>query len=126
MTPILWQRIEGALVLAGSLLLSPPYIGDWSYLALVGWFFAPDLFILAYGLGNRIGAAAYNCVHIYGFGAAVFALGLLFESNAATVLGLLWLAHAGFDRVLGYGLKLDTGFGHTHMGPIGKDKNSGD
>ncbi|MEF9606012.1 DUF4260 family protein, partial [Paracoccus sp. PXZ] len=35
--------------------------------------------------------------------------------------GGLWLAHVGFDRVLGYGLKLPSGFRDTHLGRIGRE-----
>ena len=34
--------------------------------------------------------------------------------------GLIWTAHIGFDRALGYGLKYPTGFGDTHLGRIGR------
>jgi hypothetical protein len=30
------------------------------------------------------------------------------------------LGHSSFDRVLGYGLKYDDDFKHTHLGWIGK------
>jgi hypothetical protein len=29
--------------------------------------------------------------------------------------GLIWLAHSGFDRMLGFGLKYPTFFGDTHL-----------
>ncbi|HEY2386937.1 MAG TPA: DUF4260 family protein, partial [Candidatus Binatia bacterium] len=32
---------------------------------------------------------------------------------------LIWLAHIGMDRLLGYGLKYPTSFHHTHLGRIG-------
>jgi hypothetical protein len=34
--------------------------------------------------------------------------------------GLIWAAHIGFDRGLGYGLKYPTGFGDTHLGRVGR------
>ena len=34
-------------------------------------------------------------------------------------LALIWAAHIGFDRALGYGLKYPSGFGDTHLGRIG-------
>jgi hypothetical protein len=34
--------------------------------------------------------------------------------------GLVWLAHIGMDRAVGYGLKEKDGFNHTHLGQIGK------
>ena len=36
------------------------------------------------------------------------------------VMALIWAAHIGFDRMLGYGLKYPTGFGDTHLGAIGR------
>jgi Domain of unknown function (DUF4260)/Transposase domain (DUF772) len=33
--------------------------------------------------------------------------------------GVIWCAHIGFDRALGYGLKYSAGFGFTHLGLIG-------
>ncbi len=38
-------------------------------------------------------------------------------------IAMIWLAHIGFDRALGYGLKYENGFGVTHMGRIGKLPN---
>lgn len=83
-------------------------------------FFAPDLSFIGYGLGPRVGAFAYNTVHIYACGAVFIAVGLVFASPVLTALGALWLAHSGFDRLLGYGLKSLEGFLFTHLGRIGK------
>jgi len=33
---------------------------------------------------------------------------------------MIWMAHIGIDRALGFGLKYDAGFGFTHLGRIGK------
>jgi hypothetical protein len=117
---ILWQRAEGALVFLGALAILTQ---DWQ--PLVWWlalilFFAPDLSFAAYLAGSRVGAAAYNAVHLYGFGVIVMAVGALTDEPWITALGLLWLAHSGFDRMLGYGLKLPTGFQDTHLGRIGR------
>jgi hypothetical protein len=38
-------------------------------------------------------------------------------------IAMIWLAHIGFDRALGYGLKYTSGFGFTHLGRIGKPSN---
>ena len=38
-------------------------------------------------------------------------------------LAAIWVAHIGFDRVLGYGLKFEAGFGETHLGRVGKKGN---
>lgn len=82
-------------------------------------FFAPDLSFTGYAFGPRTGAICYNCVHIYGFGALFLALGAALTAPTLTALGALWLAHSGFDRMLGYGLKSSRGFKMTHLGKIG-------
>lgn len=40
--------------------------------------------------------------------------------KGALAFGLIWSAHIGFDRLLGYGLKMENGFSETHLGKIGK------
>lgn len=119
---VLWQRAEGALVLLGALAILTL---DWQpmtwWLALIV-FFAPDLSFFAYLAGSRAGAAVYNTVHLYGFGLVVMAVGAVTDQPWITALGFLWLAHAGFDRMLGYGLKLASSFQDTHLGRIGRDR----
>jgi len=125
MSAVLWQRLEGALVLAAALALLAPAAGlpphGLPWWALLALFFAPDLGFLGYLAGPRAGAAAYNALHLYGVGLALCALGLAGAGPPVLVAaGLLWTAHAGFDRMLGYGLKEPTGFGDTHLGRIGR------
>jgi hypothetical protein len=48
-------------------------------------------------------------------------IGILTESPAATSVALVWFAHIGLDRMLGYGLKHPSGFRETHLGRIGRD-----
>ena len=40
-----------------------------------------------------------------------------------SLIAMIWLAHIGFDRALGYGLKYASGFGFTLLGRIGKLPN---
>ena len=117
---ILWQRIEGALVFAAVLVLLWVAGLPFAWWVAVLVFFAPDLSFAAYLAGPRAGAIGYNAVHVYGFGLAVMALGALIAVPLLTTLGLLWLGHAGFDRMFGYGLKLPTGFQDTHLGRLGR------
>jgi hypothetical protein len=125
MSAVIWQRIEGALVFGVALIFAlyfgfgPERPALW-LMALL--FFAPDVAFAAYLAGPRVGAAVYNLLHLYGFGLALAALGLLAVPSGILVgLGLLWLAHAGFDRMLGYGLKEPSAFRDTHLGRIGRD-----
>ncbi|KPZ25295.1 MULTISPECIES: DUF4260 family protein [Pseudomonas syringae group] len=73
-----------------------------------------------YALGPRVGAYCYNTLHLYASGAALLAAGMIWSTPELGAIGALWLAHAGFDRMLGYGLKLPQGFTYTHLGKIGR------
>ena len=117
---VLWQRLEGLILFGTGLLFFWHDNGSLPWWGALLVFFAPDLSFLGYLLGPRIGALAYNAVHIYGFGAAVLAIGLAASAPLLASLGLLWISHAGFDRVLGYGLKFPKSFDQTHLGRIGK------
>lgn len=103
---------------------APPWQGRDT---LPGWgavllFFAPDLGFLGYLLVPKVGAIVYNALHIYGFGALFITFGLILPAPRLPALGALWLAHAGADRMLGYGLKSAEGVEITHLGPIGKSR----
>jgi hypothetical protein len=91
--------------------------GWWVFAAL---FLLPDLSMLGYLLGPRAGAAVYNAGHWTVLPAALAAGGWAFGAPLAVSAGLIWIAHITFDRALGYGLKLPTGFGQTHLGRIGR------
>ena len=112
-------RLEG-LAIAGAAVAAYAAIGgSWPLLALL--LLAPDLAMVGYRFGPTAGAAAYNAAHAYLGPAALGALGLALAAPLAQALALIWLAHIGLDRALGYGLKYATGFGHTHLGRIGRD-----
>lgn len=115
-----WQRIEGALVFVGGLLIYSLQSNSISWWVCVLLFFAPDISFAGYALGPRIGSVVYNCVHIYAFGTVLIALGILQTEPWLLGLGALWLAHSGFDRLFGYGLKSPDSFSITHLGRIGK------
>jgi len=92
--------------------------GGWLLGVLL--FFAPDLSFAGYLAGPRVGAVAYNLAHTYASPAVLAGLGWMLATSLLPTLALLWAAHIGFDRMLGYGLKLPTGFHDTHLGRIGR------
>ena len=53
-------------------------------------------------------------------GAMGLLVGLFVPYEPAVAVALIWLAHCGIDRALGYGLKYQAGFGFTHLGRIGR------
>lgn len=79
-------------------------------------FLAPDLSLLGYLAGRRAGAATYNAVHTELWPIILAAAGVLADAPVLTQVGLIWLAHIGIDRLLGYGLKYPTAFKDTHLG----------
>jgi hypothetical protein len=116
-----WLRMEGLAAFGVALVAYRHFHLPWMWFGVL--FFAPDLSMLGYLAGSRLGAAFYNVVHCHALGLAVLALGLLAHQNSAVALGLILCGHIGFDRALGYGLKLPDGFNHTHLGPIGRAKS---
>ncbi|UZD55056.1 DUF4260 domain-containing protein [Caldimonas aquatica] len=111
-------RLEGAAVLALALWAYHQQAAGWGLFAAA--FLAPDLSFLGYLAGPRVGARLYNAAHSYLGPAACLALGLLAAVPWAVPAALIWAAHIGFDRALGYGLKYPSGFRHTHLGLIGR------
>jgi hypothetical protein len=120
--PILWQRIEAAVIFIACVVV-------YYHLRLNGWLFAllvlaPDLSMVGYTVNTALGATLYNLVHNYGLPLIVLIISWALVSEIGIAIGLIWLAHCGMDRVLGYGLKYPTSFQATHLGRIGRDKPS--
>jgi hypothetical protein len=118
--PIALQRLEGGLLLALSLLLFWKYSGAWLLYAVL--ILAPDLFMLGYMGGPRTGAAVYNLGHTWLLPGLLGIVALLAGVTVAGSIALIWFGHIGVDRLLGYGLKLPTGFQDTHLGRIGRNR----
>lgn len=117
---IIWQRVEGALLFLASMALFLHADGGLVWWGALLVFFAPDISFAAYLLGPKIGAFGYNLAHTYGLGVVLYALGVGFGWPVVAAVGALVMAHSGFDRMLGYGLKSTEGFRITHLGRIGR------
>lgn len=111
--PNLILRAEGLGVLAAACWTYAATGGNWWLFAAL--FLAPDLFMLGYVRGPRAGAAAYNLGHTYLVPLALLGLGHLAALPLLMALGLIWAAHIGLDRMLGYGLKYPWAFKATHL-----------
>lgn len=113
-------RIEGlALGLLCVWLYKTFHQSWWLFAAL---FLVPDISMLGYLAGPRVGAYVYNSVHSWTTAVVFFFVVWVFFGGSTLLLSLPFIlgAHIGFDRALGYGLKLPTGFKDTHLGRIGK------
>jgi len=111
-------RAEGLVVLAAAVAAYAQFGAGWGWFAAL--FLLPDVSFLAYLAGPRAGAWAYNAMHSYLGAVAVLAAGALGGMPMLLAVGLVWCAHIGFDRLLGYGLKYSAGFGLTHLGRLGR------
>ncbi|CAN5322042.1 DUF4260 domain-containing protein [soil metagenome] len=114
--PAVLLRVEGAALLALSVLFYS--LGGVSWTLFLLLVLAPDLSMLGYLKGSRVGALSYNLGHTYLPPAVLVAFGVLAGRPLYVSLGLIWFAHIGFDRMMGFGLKYPTGFGDTHLGRI--------
>jgi hypothetical protein len=122
--PRRWLRLEGAVLVAGALIAYSPTGQPWWLVPLA--LLVPDVLMVGYLRGSRLGAQLYNLAHSTVLPAAMIAFGWWQTRPLVLALGLIWLAHVGFDRLLGYGLKYDDHFQHTHLGHLGpSDQRSG-
>jgi hypothetical protein len=108
---------EAAMFLLSICLFSQLHYAWWWWLV---WILAPDLSMLAYLVGNRVGAIGYNFVHHKGVAIIVYLSGLYTYNPALEFAGLILFGHSCMDRGMGYGLKYFSGFQDTHLGKIGK------
>jgi hypothetical protein len=95
-------RTEGATLLILSVLLYGLSEGSWLLFVLL--FLLPDVSMLEYLSGSRVGAASYNLFHTYATPGLLAVLDLLTDSYAAVSVALVWFAPIGFDRRVGFGL----------------------
>ena len=85
-------------------------------------FFVPDLSVLGYLFGRRVGAFCYNLAHSLTLPLLACAVGMIFKDSWGRGLMLptmVWICHIGLNRALGYGLRYVDGFRFTHLGYIG-------
>jgi hypothetical protein len=90
------------------------FAGHWGWFALL--FLVPDVSLLGFlRPPNKLSTGFYNVVHCY---ALPLLLGLAAwnrSSGPAGQFALIWVAHIGFDRFLGFGLKFPQSFRITHI-----------
>ena len=111
--PAILLRAEGLVLFAAAVGL---YVReDYSLLLLVVLFLAPDLSFVGLLGGQRLGAITYDAAHTYIGPILLASCALIGEWAAGVELGLIWLAHIGIDRALGYGLRYPDAFNENHL-----------
>lgn len=97
----------------------------FSQLSYAWWLFPallllPDLSMIGYAFGPKIGAILYNIFHHQLLGISLYLMGIYGQLEVLQLIGIIIFAHSAMDRVFGYGLKYFSGFQDTHLGKIGK------
>jgi hypothetical protein len=114
--PRVLLSIEGAALFAAALAL---YVmrgyNGWMFALFLLW---PDLSAFGYLINTRTGAAIYNVAHTYALPIALGIVSLIAGWALGMQVALIWLAHIGMDRAVGYGLKYPTAFKDTHLGRV--------
>jgi hypothetical protein len=113
-------RIEHATMAVAALIAFHLIGGNW-------WLFAalilvPDLSMIGYLAGPKVGAWCYNAVHTWIAPVALWLVALAAASPLLSQIAIILAAHIAIDRALGYGLKHESGFQDTHLGRIGKSR----
>lgn len=116
-------RLEGLAALIAAVAAYRLSGGNWGWFLVL--FLVPDLSMLGYFGGVRIGSICYNAAHSYLGTALLGAVAYDLHSALLGQLAFIWCAHVGFDRTLGYGLKYATAFTDTHLGLIGRAARTG-
>lgn len=112
-TPRLLLQLEGLVVLLGTCVLYARLGFSWTWFGAL--LLAPDLSMLGFLVNARVGAACYNAAHTYAGPALLLALLMSSHATGSAWLVLIWAAHIGMDRFVGYGLKYPADFKQTHL-----------
>jgi len=111
--PALLLRIEGAFLLATSFVCYRESHASW--IVFVALLLVPDLSMAGYLAGIRTGALLYNLIHTLTGPLVLIGYSIFTAHFSLLPYGLIWTAHIGLDRMLGYGLKYATRFNDTHL-----------
>lgn len=111
--PRILLHVEGAAIFFGCIALYA-HLGG-SALLFILLLLAPDVSGLGYLINQRVGALLYNIVHLYALPLIVGILALLSGWQLGILLALIWGAHIGLDRTVGYGMKYTTNAKDTHL-----------
>jgi hypothetical protein len=110
-------RLEETALLLGAVALYWQMHFSWVLFAVL--FLAPDLFMVGFVAGPKVGAAIYNFGHLVVWPVIAFAVGYGTGRSVWMAVGIIWFAHIALDRMLGFGLKYPRAFKDTHLQHLG-------
>ena len=113
--PGLMLRLESLGMLSAVVVLyGRIFGGHWGLFWLL--FFLPDVSFVGWiGGEQRWAATGYNLLHWEAAAVGLVLAGWLSGYAVLLQVGLIWLGHISFDRVVGYGLKYRWVFRRTHL-----------
>ncbi|MEX3014022.1 DUF4260 domain-containing protein [Gymnodinialimonas hymeniacidonis] len=106
-------RLEGLAVGLAAIGIFKISGASWLLFALL--ILVPDLAMVGYLWGSRIGAICYNFTHTYITPIVLAGAGWSFGAPLLVHIAVIWVIHIGLDRAIGYGLKRKSGFMSTHL-----------
>jgi len=113
---LLQLKVEELLMFIATLIIFPKLGYSWWWFAAL--ILTPDLGMIGYLLGPKVGAITYNFTHNKGLAIVVGLAGYYFHINECMLAGLILFSHSSMDRMLGFGLKYPDAFKHTHLGNL--------
>lgn len=111
-------QLEEAAVTAISIYFLSQHSHGLSLWVWILLFFSPDISMIGYLFNTKTGAVIYNLFHHRGIALILVGTGFFSQQEIWTSIGILLFAHASFDRMLGFGLKYNDAFKHTHLGTM--------
>lgn len=106
-------HVEGLAVLIGAVIVYG--MSEYNWWLFIILLLAPDISMLGYLRNEKVGAYVYNIFHTYVIALLAIGLGYFMEASLLMALGIIWTAHIGMDRMLGFGLKYTDSFQATHL-----------
>lgn len=114
--PKILLHLEGAALFLAALTLYAQFNFGWWQFALL--LLVPDLAMVGYLHNEQTGSLCYNVAHTYVLPIVLGTVALLLNFALGMQLAIIWLAHIGLDRLLGYGLKYPSSFKSTHFSKV--------
>lgn len=109
---------EAAMFLFSAFLFSRLSFAWWWFPILI---LTPDISMLGYAAGNKVGAVIYDFFHHKAIALIVYVIGIYIGNEVLQLIGIILFGHSSMDRFFGYGLKYFEGFQFTHLGKTGKE-----
>ncbi|CAN5415045.1 DUF4260 domain-containing protein [soil metagenome] len=103
-----WKKLEGALILAGSMWWYHLNSGNWWLFAL--FLFSFDVFSLGYYINKRVGIFLDNLGHTLVAPLIIMLFATPGYHHHLFNFALIWTSHIGLDRSFGLGLESGSKF----------------